>query len=85
MHVLQHVCAPKGLNMCWGVGRRNGLKGCMREVHLLDEDLSQARLAEGVVLQVEAVEAVECVLVSMHVQRVHVKVIPAHHRSLPQQ
>ena len=35
------------------------------------------RLPEGVVLQVEAVEAVEGVLVRVHVQRVHVQVIPA--------
>lgn len=44
---------------------------------LLDEDLAQAGLAEGVVLEVEAVEAVEGVLVRVHVQRVHVQVVPA--------
>ena len=44
---------------------------------LLDEDLPKPRLPKGVVLQVEAVKAVEGVLVGMHVQRVHVQVIPA--------
>ena len=44
---------------------------------LLDEDLPQAGLPEGVVLEVEAVEAVEGVLVRMHVQCVHVQIIPA--------
>ncbi len=44
--------------------------------HLLDEDFAQARLTEGVIFEVEAVKAVECVLVRMHVQRVHVQIIP---------
>ena len=44
---------------------------------LLDKDLSEPRLAKGVVLEVEAVEAVEGVLIRMHVQRVHIQVIPA--------
>ncbi len=43
---------------------------------LLDEDLAQAALPERVVLQVEAVEAVEGVLVRVHVQRVHIQVVP---------
>ena len=47
------------------------------EGHLLDEDLSEAGLAERVVLEVEAVEAVEGVLVGMHVQGVHVQLVPA--------
>lgn len=46
--------------------------------NLLDEDLAQARLAEGVVLEVEAIEAVKRVLVRMHVQSVHIQVIPVH-------
>lgn len=45
--------------------------------HLLDEDLAQSALAAGVVLQVEAVKAMENVLVSMHVQGVHIQVMPA--------
>ena len=45
--------------------------------HLLDEDLAQAALPEGIVLEIEAVEAVEGVLVRVHVQRVHVEVVPA--------
>ena len=51
----------------------------MSWARLFDEDLAQARLAEGIVLQVEAVEAMESVLVRMHVQRVHIQVIPAQH------
>lgn len=47
-----------------------------RARHLLDEDLAQAALPKRVVLQVEAVEAVEGVLVRVHVQRVHVQVVP---------
>ena len=39
---------------------------------LLDEDLPKAALPKGVVLQVEAVETVEGLLASMHVQRVHI-------------
>ena len=46
-------------------------------VHLLDENLPQPGLAEGVVLQVEAVKAMEGVLVRVHVQRVHIQVVPA--------
>lgn len=47
------------------------------EGHLLDEDLSEAGLAEGVVLEVEAVKAVEGVLVGMHIQGIHVQLVPA--------
>jgi hypothetical protein len=47
------------------------------EQHLLDEDLAQARLTAGVVFQVELVEAVENVLVRVHVQRVDIQVITA--------
>ena len=46
--------------------------------YLFDEDFAQARLAEGVVLEVEAVEAVERVFVRVHVQRVHIQLVPAH-------
>ena len=65
------------------LGHRDDMNimGGLRGPCLLDEDLSQARLAEGVVLQVEAVKAVERVLVCVHVQRVHIQVIPAHHTS----
>ena len=46
------------------------------EVVLLDEHLAKARLAAGVVLQVEPVEPVERVFVRAHVQRVDVQVVP---------
>ena len=46
------------------------------QVHLLDEDLAEARLAARVVLQVELVEAMENVLVGMHVEGVHIQVVP---------
>lgn len=52
------------------------MSACVQR-YLLDEDLSEARLAEGIILQVEAVKAMEGVLVSMHVQRVHIQIIPA--------
>jgi len=45
--------------------------------YLLDEDLPQSGLAEGVVLQVEAVKAVESVLVGVHVQGVNIQLVPA--------
>ena len=44
---------------------------------LLDEDLSEPALPKGVVLQVEAVKTVKGLLASMHVQSVHIQVIPA--------
>jgi hypothetical protein len=50
--------------------------------HLLDEDLPQPGLPARVVLQVELVEAVEDVLVRVHVQRVHVQVVPAGRQNL---
>lgn len=43
---------------------------------LLDEDLPQAALSKGVVLQIEAVKAVEGLFASVHVQSVHIQVIP---------
>lgn len=45
--------------------------------HLLDEDLAQSTLTKGVVLEVEAIKAVEGLLASMHVQSVHIQIIPA--------
>lgn len=45
--------------------------------NLLDEDFSKAALPKRVVLQVEAIETVEGLLASMHVQSVHIQVIPA--------
>ena len=45
---------------------------------LLDEDLAETALPKGIVLQVELVKAVEDVLVCMHVQGVHIEIIPAH-------
>mmetsp|Transcript_12255 Transcript_12255/g.51590 ORF Transcript_12255/g.51590 Transcript_12255/m.51590 type:complete len:756 (-) Transcript_12255:852-3119(-) len=47
----------------------------LQEVVLFDEDFAQLALAARVVLQVELVEPVESVLVSVHVERVHVQVI----------
>ena len=47
------------------------------EHHLFDEDLSEARLAKRVVLEVESVKAVEGVLVGMHIQGVHIQLVPA--------
>lgn len=44
---------------------------------LFDEDLPQTGLTAGVVLQVEFVETVEDVLVGVHVQCIHVQVVPA--------
>lgn len=46
-------------------------------MYLLDEDLTQSALTEGVVLQVEAVKAVEGLLTGVHVQGVHIQIIPA--------
>lgn len=43
--------------------------------HLLDEDLAQPALPKGVVLEVEAVEALEDVLVGVDVQHVHIEVV----------
>lgn len=48
------------------------------DVVRLQEDLPQPRLAAGVVLQVEAVEAVERPRVRVHVQRVNGQVVPVH-------
>lgn len=45
--------------------------------HLFDEYLTQAALPKRVVLEVEAVKAVEGLLACVHVQRVHIQVIPA--------
>lgn len=50
-----------------------GVSPSVDEVVLLDEDLPQPALAAGVVLEVEAVEAVEHVLVGVHVKHVHVQ------------
>lgn len=57
-------------------------RACAGELHLLDEDLTQPRLAARVVLEVELVEAVEDVFVRVHVQRVHVQVVPAFHAAV---
>lgn len=46
-------------------------------VYLFDEDLAQSALTKGVVLQVEAVKAVEGLLTGMHVKGVHIQIIPA--------
>ena len=76
---IRKKCAAKPrLGHRLGHRGNSNFMGRLRGACLLDEDLSQARLAEGVVLQVEAVKAVERVLVCVHVQRVHVQVIPAH-------
>ncbi len=45
--------------------------------YLLDEDLTQSALTKGVVLQVEAVKAVEGLLTGMHVKEVHIQIVPA--------
>lgn len=45
--------------------------------YLLDEDLTQSALTKGVVLQVEAVKAVEGLLTGMHVKGVHIQIVPA--------
>ena len=45
--------------------------------HLLDEDLTQSALTKGVVLQIEAVKAVEGLLTGMHVKGVHIQIVPA--------
>ncbi len=45
--------------------------------YLLDEDLTQSTLTKGVVLQVEAVKAVEGLLTGMHVKEVHIQIVPA--------
>ena len=41
----------------------------------LQEDLTQTRLANGVVLQVELVETVERILVRMHIKRVDREIV----------
>lgn len=45
--------------------------------YLFDEDLSEPTLPKGVVLEVEAVKAVEGLLAGMHVQQIHIQIIPA--------
>lgn len=54
-----------------GTGRRRD----EQVPRLLDEDLAEARLAEGVVLEVEAIEAVEDGFVGVHVERVDAEVV----------
>ena len=51
--------------------------GAALMAHLLDEDLPQPALPTRVVLEVEAVKAVEDVFVRVHVQGVHIQVVPA--------
>jgi hypothetical protein len=50
--------------------------------YLLDEDLTQSALTKGVVLQVEAVKAVEGLLTGMHVKGIHIQIIPADNSTL---
>lgn len=45
------------------------------EVVRLEEDLAEARLAQGVILQIKLVEAMERVLVRVHVKRIDREVI----------
>ena len=67
----------EGVFLAQAAGLRvvKGRGGGRRVTDLLDEDLAEAGLAAGVVLEVELVEAVEGVLVRMHVQGVHVQVV----------
>mmetsp|Transcript_19321 Transcript_19321/g.48599 ORF Transcript_19321/g.48599 Transcript_19321/m.48599 type:complete len:215 (+) Transcript_19321:1032-1676(+) len=52
-----------------------GKKAAMDDVVALDEDLAEARLPAGVILQVELVKAVEDVLVGVHIEGVDVEVV----------
>lgn len=58
-------------------GALQDLTGRLRRASdLLDEDLPQAALSKGVVLQIEAVKTMEGLLASVHVQSVHIQVVP---------
>ena len=68
--IMHNVCVMhivSGMHSMWGVAGQ----------HLLDENFPQAALPKGVVLEVEAVKSVEGLLAGMHVQGVHIQVIPA--------
>lgn len=45
------------------------------DAHLLDENLTQARLPERVIFEIKLVKTMEYGLVSMHVQRIDIQII----------